>query len=63
MSAALAEVLAATLGELEGLTELGRAELIRRLITELPHLVDLYTKQRGLKLVADHVVIVDERKP
>ena len=63
MSAGLAEVLEAVLGELEVLGELDRAALITRLIAELPHLVEIYTRQRGLRMVADHVVIVDERQP
>ena len=61
MTLDLATVINELLGELEGLAELDRAELVARLVAELPALLDVYARQRGLKLEAQHVVIVDER--
>ena len=61
MTPDLAGVISEVLDEIDGLSELGRAELIRRLLEQLPMLLELYAKQRGLQLVAAHVTIVDER--
>ena len=61
MTPDFATVINELLGELGGLAGQDRAELVARLVAELPALLEIYARQRGLKLEAQRVVIVDER--